>query len=225
MDENKLKSTDCRSSIMEKDAKNLLKGKIKKQLSIIEQLPNSEEVLTKIRFLAGKNPSSNIDVDVFLKAIGKKDTGKATKRQRRITKEREINILLMSGFLWKYEGTYLTCIDIMCYMLVATGHDLFNSIKRQYVDSIEEIGEVDLSTKLKFLDRHDFGLINRKQDQKLRNKIAHHDYYFDEDGEICSGNEYIHMRSRFSDFAAFAGDVYITICNCIAHAYARDEVA
>ena len=109
----------------------------------------------------------------------------------------------------------MLCVDVICYMLVATGHDLFDSIRRQYVDSIEEIGEVDLSTKLKFLDRHDFGLINRKQDQKLRNKIAHHNYYFDESGKIRSGYEHIDIISRFVDFATFAGDVFITLCTCL----------
>lgn len=120
-------------------------------MSDIKELPNHEEVFTKISALLEKNPKTNKDVDVFLKSTKKK----ATAFEPHLPNARDFSVLMIAGFLWKYEGTYMLCVDVICYMLVATGHDLFNPFRRKYVDSIEEIGEVDVSTKLKFLDRHD----------------------------------------------------------------------
>ena len=194
--------------MMEREMKRLLKLKIKKQLLVVMELPNHKATLANIESLIRENPETNKDVHVFTTLVD----NKARKKSLSL---RQSSILIMAGFLWKYEGTYMLCVDVLCYILIANGHDLFNPIKRQYVESLEEIGEVDQSTKLKFLERHDFGMLIRKQDQKLRNKIAHHEYSFDDAGYVRLGNENINIFSRFSDFAVFAGDAFIILCECL----------
>jgi hypothetical protein len=199
---------------MEKrERKGLLKSKIRKELSAIMELPNHRDVLTRIHCLMEQNPESNKDTEVFYKLAETKLIEKKGKNKTR--NEREFSVILMAGFLWKYEGTYMLCADVFCYILVVNGHDLFNPITRQYVDTLEEIGEVDMSTKLKFLERHDFDMFIQKQDQILRNKIAHHDYTFSEAGNVRLGKENLDIFSRVKDFVMFTSDAFITLCDCL----------
>ncbi len=194
---------------MEKEKKTLLESKIRKQLSAIMKLPNRQHVLATIVSVLGEDPESNKDLRIFIELLQNES------RKKDHADLRKSSVFSMAGFLWQYESTYMLCVDILCYMLVANDHDLLDPIKRQYVDLIEEINEVDTSTKLKFLERHDFAIISPKQDQKLRNKIAHHDYRFDQSGKVRLGNESLDILSRYIDFASFTNDVFITICHCL----------
>lgn len=79
----------------------------------------------------------------------------------------------MAIFLYEYESHYLSCVDFVCYLLIANGHDLLNLRTRKYAKSMQEISEIDACTKLDFLDAHNLSIFNRKKDRKLRNRIAH----------------------------------------------------
>ena len=113
------------------------------------------------------------------------------------------------------------CVDALCKVLIVSGHDLFDPIKRQFADSIEDVSEVDVSTKLKFLERHDLSLINNKRYQTIRNKIAHHDYFFDEHERLHIGNEIIDIFDLYGEFLEFSGDVFIALCNALTY-YTKD---
>lgn len=90
----------------------------------------------------------------------------------------------MLAFLWEFEGSYISCVDAFCFLLVTNGHDLFDLFKRKYVKSLEDIGNVDISTKLQFLEEHSFEIFRRTKDKNLRNKIAHHDFTLDVSGRL-----------------------------------------
>jgi hypothetical protein len=194
-------------SMDRKERKRQLKAIIKKQFSNVMDLQKREKVLREIEALIQENPKNNKDLQAFYKSLKR-------------TNERGFSIISMACFLWKYESTYLLCIDALCRVLIVSGHDLFDPIRRQFADSIEDIGEVDVSTKLKFLERHDLELISNKRYQKIRNKIAHHDYYYDEHEQLHVGNEIIDIFDLYNEFLGFTGDIFTALCNAIIY-YSR----
>lgn len=198
---------------MEKrERKKHLKAALKKQFLEMGELEAYEDIIEEIDDLLKENPKNNQDNKVFLKALKTKN-------------EREFFILSMAYFLWKYESTYLLCIDIVCRLLILTGHDLFDPIKRQFADSIEAISEVDISSKQKFLDRHNFGIISSAKFQKLRNKIAHHDYFFDENGLLHIGGEITNITAQTSEFLQFTCDIFTEICKALnKYCYKSNDV-
>lgn len=128
--------------------------------------------------------------------------------------QKEIAVAGMLAFLWEFEGNYVSCVDAFCYLLVANRHDLFDIIRRKFVHSIEDIGNVDISTKLDFLEEHDFGILRRTEDKRLRNKIAHHDFQLDNSGRLQIDNRLVDIESRLDDIHFFAHRVFEIFMNC-----------
>lgn len=71
------------------------------------------------------------------------------------------------------------------------GMYLYSAFKGEYVDSLGDIEEVNLASKLKFLRRHGFGIVANKVNVKLRNSVAHLFYHIDKNGAIKFGNQMI----------------------------------
>ncbi len=187
-----------------KERKRQLKAKIKKQISNITDLQKQAKLLREIGTLTQENPKNNRDLKIFYKSLKR-------------TNKRGFSIISLACFLWKYESTYLLCVDALCRVLIVSGHDLFDPITRQFADSIEDIGNVDVSTKLKFLERHDLALISNKRYQRIRNKIAHHDYFFDEHERLHVGNEIIEIFDLYNEFLDFAGDIFVSLCTTLTY--------
>lgn len=114
----------------------------------------------------------------------------------------------MLAFLWEYEGSYTSGVDAFCFLLITNGHDIFDSIRRKYVKSLEEIGNVDIYTKLTFLEEHNFGIFKRDEDRELRNKIAHHDFNLDGSGKVLIKNKEVDLASRFNELHSFNHKVF-----------------
>jgi hypothetical protein len=129
---------------------------------------------------------------------------------------REITVAGMLAFLWEYEGSYATCVDAFCFLLIANGHDLFDFIKRKYVKSLEDIGNVDVSTKLNFLEEHGFEIFRRTEDKNLRNKIAHHDFTLDASGRVFIDKKDVDIGSRFKELTSFTERVFETFFICLS---------
>lgn len=187
-----------------KERKLQLKAIIKKQFSNVTDLQKREKLVREIGTLIQENPKNNKDLKTFYNSLKR-------------TNKRGFSIISMACFLWKYESTYLLCIDALCRVLIVSGHDLFDPIKRQFADSIEDIGEIDVSTKLKFLERHDLALISNTRFQKIRNKIAHHDYFYDEHDRLHVGNEITDIVAMYYEFVEFTCDIFNALCNAIVH--------
>jgi len=134
---------------------------------------------------------------------------------RKSKSERTTAIAGMLAFLWEYEGNYMSNIDAFCYLLIANGHDLLDVMNRNYVKSLEDIRNVDASTKFRFLKEHDFGILNREKDKKLRNKIAHHDFILNHSGKINIDETYIDIDSRFNELSAFNSKIFRTLVECL----------
>ncbi len=146
-----------------------------------------------------KSDLNTFDVLATLRIIKKSDN------------PRETAVAGMLAFLWEYEGNYMSCVDGFCFLLTANGHDLFDIIHRKYVKSLEDIGNVDISTKLRFLEEHGFGILNREEDQQFRNKIAHHDFILDGSGKVTIKNKEVNVASRFSELRKFNHKIIHTL--------------
>jgi hypothetical protein len=133
-----------------------------------------------------------------------------------IEKKRARAVAGMLAFLWEYEGDYVSCVDAFCFLLITNGHDLFDLIRRRYVKSLEEIGNVDVSIKLTFLEEHNLGIFKRDKDRVLRNKIAHHDFLLNSLGEVQINNEVVDIGLRFNELSSFNSKVFKTLYSCLA---------
>jgi hypothetical protein len=127
---------------------------------------------------------------------------------------KDVTIAEMSAFLWDYESGYMNCVDTYCYLLTANGHDLFDIINRKYVKTIEDIRNVDVSSKLRFLKEHGFGLLERKEDRNLRNKIAHNDFVLCDDGQVKFGNKVVDVKERMEELGFFKLKIFSIISDC-----------
>lgn len=118
----------------------------------------------------------------------------------------EQSMLQVSAFLLEFEGGYASLLDGVCILLIAGGHDLFDPISRTYATTLTEIGDVDISTKFKFLEKHGFKMLVRTEDKKLRNRIAHHDFRLNDKGILIDG-KLIDMNSKIKDQNNFLLDL------------------
>lgn len=180
-----------------------LKSEMKKQLRIYLDSPKFKSNVEKVNPASSELVMHLQDMSTLMGMTKREDGG------------REIATILVAVFLWNYETFYMFFVDYFCHVLVANGHDLFNSFKRKYAVSFADIGEVDAATKLGFLDEHNLRGFNRKQDRELRNKIAHHDFLLDETGKIRIDGVEINVFSRHQDLMNFVIKVLFTFCECL----------
>ena len=116
--------------------------------------------------------------------------------------------ILMASYLWLYQGAYTFCIDFFCYLLIKNGHDLFDPFNKEYVFSFKEIQTVETATKLKFLKCHNLEIFDRKEDKKLRNKIAHHDFVLDNSGMLKIDGKNIDIVEKHMNLLDFIVTVF-----------------
>jgi hypothetical protein len=88
--------------------------------------------------------------------------------------------------------------------MTINGHDLFDSSKRKYAVSFEDIVDVDIYTKFKFLEAHNFKKLLRERDHRLRNKIAHRDFLLDDSGNLVIDGERVVIVKKLVDLMEFA---------------------
>jgi hypothetical protein len=86
---------------------------------------------------------------------------------------REKSLMDLFAYLLLVEGSYSEIVQLISVFLVDSGHDIFDPIRNDFALTYEDIEKIDLSIKLKFLEKHGFGLIVNGVDRKLRNDIAH----------------------------------------------------
>jgi len=182
-----------------------LKSEFRKLIDQVGELPNTNEILQEMLDLNKRFERATEQISVLLNIGG---------RARAVINPRDYSLLCMPLFLWVFEGQYVARLDLVCLMLTACGHDLFNPIKRKYASSLEEISEVDISTKFKFLERHKMKMLIRKRDQRLRNKIAHQDFHIDEKGIISVDGNVIDSYARLLDLQSFVNEVTIALKEC-----------
>lgn len=105
--------------------------------------------------------------------------------------EERAAITLHLEYLTLVEGLFATEINFLIFILIANGHDLYSTRKGNYVKTLGDIEEVNLTFRLKFLREHGFRMGTNRVGVKLRNSVAHLFYEIDKSGTIKVGRKRI----------------------------------
>lgn len=84
------------------------------------------------------------------------------------------------------EGMASENVQIIAFLLMQNGHDIYDPRKRRVVNSYKDLGNVDLFIKMQCLEKHGFTFITEAIDRNLRNCIAHLEYIVEENGTIIN---------------------------------------
>ena len=99
------------------------------------------------------------------------------------TKAKALTLLMMTFF--KIEGELIFWMNLWIYYYINLGkHDIWHPYLQRFVTSFDEISDIPLYIKSKFLEAHGFWFIEDFLQKDLRNAIAHPDYLINERGEI-----------------------------------------
>jgi len=80
-------------------------------------------------------------------------------------------------------------------------------LTQKFVHSIKEIEKVNIETKFKFLEEHKLGSLVRKQDQYIRNKIAHNNFTINDDVDLLITEKMIAISKRLNEILDFIGQI------------------
>jgi hypothetical protein len=102
----------------------------------------------------------------------------------------------MALYLWEYEARFGFCLNVLSFILVSNGNDLFYNRKengkrvRIKVTSFEELESFLISRKCKYLSRNGFEMFDEKKNpkiekfRKMRNNVAHFNLSINNNGLI-----------------------------------------
>ncbi len=175
-----------------------------------------KEITAYLQSTENKPQAKHLLMDLFDEEIEEhKDIFATFLFIRSSANKRDAAVAGMMTYLWMYEVDYVRCLDAFCYLLIANGHDLFQALHHKYVKSLDDIGRVDVYTKLNFLEDHGFGLLNRPADMVLRNKIAHHDFVIDDSGKVFVAKKEVDVGESFNELSSFVHQVFLAYCSCL----------
>lgn len=119
---------------------------------------------------------------------------------------RERELLDVSSELMFTEGVICNCFDFICYRLALDHHDLCDVVrKNKYVTNIEDIAKVSMSSKIGFLNHHDFKELTKYHDMEYRNAIAHHNFTIDDNGQLWVKGEKVKVLSKIKNIFVLLG--------------------
>jgi hypothetical protein len=179
-----------------------LKDELRKQWLILAKSP---EVMANVNNVVGF-------VLKYQKAI--ENSGPLIELKEKVKTKKQRNILNLAIFLWIYEGLYSSILDLFCLILVINDHDIFVPFNREFAKSFNDIAEIEMSMKFKFLKKHKFDALIRERDKKVRNKIAHHNFSMDTHDNVVINGEIIEIDKRLNDLFAFVIEVNAIVGEC-----------
>ena len=188
---------------MQKSALKLLKSRIRKPVRDFNQNQENDHLIIQLLDSLEAIGKVNIDAQTIIRIA-----------KRAVTDQRESSLLGMTIFLWIFEGLYVARLNEICLLLIGSGHDLFDPIKRSFASSMKKIEEVDISSKFKFLEEHGFRMILREKDRNLRNRIAHIDYNIDESGVLSIRGQNVDVLSRILELQLLLRDLTNVLVDC-----------
>lgn len=94
------------------------------------------------------------------------------------------SLLDLFTYLLLAEGIFAKVVQIVAFLLMKNDHDIFDSIRNEFITSFEELEKIDLAVKQKFLKKHGFEVLTDSLDRKLRNDIAHLNVSVLTDGKV-----------------------------------------
>jgi len=97
----------------------------------------------------------------------------------------EESLLIIIYTLFLTEGILGFGMNTIIYALMLKGHhDIWFEWKQRFVSSFDELFEVPLSVRLKFLEKHEFEFFSEICPKDIRNAIAHLNFDIGSDGTI-----------------------------------------
>ena len=195
------------------DWKAQFKYEVEKQLSILDKSQESKEHVIETLLDNFSAKMEGINIDVFISEFKPKNQGVRA-------------ILDMAMYLWEYEGRFSFCINILCFLLVSNGHDLYDD-RKKYIISFEDVESVGISRKCEFLTHHGFGMFDEKKNKnlkkfrELRNDVAHYKLIIRDGGKIKGYNsktknwEEIPLLIVHGDLTEFSSDMLLILWQCI----------
>lgn len=118
---------------------------------------------------------------------------------KKVLTPKQKSLLGLLAYLSLAEGLVSENVQIVAFLLMENGHDLYDPRDMKFVDSYKKLGKIDLFVKLQFLERHGFTFITQALDRNLRSCIAHLEYTVDDDGTIVnekSGEKIIDIEQK-----------------------------
>ena len=112
----------------------------------------------------------------YLVELVKIPSGKLTPKQN--------SLLGLLSYLGVSEGIFSELIQLITFILVENGHDIYDPIRMKFVKSYDGLDKVILFIKLQFVEEHGFKFITDVFDRELRNCIAHLNFVVKDDGTI-----------------------------------------
>lgn len=104
---------------------------------------------------------------------------------------KESAYLHLFDLLYILEGPLSYVMNVVIYTLMRVGHhDIWSEKKQKFISSFEDVFEMPLATRLKFLNNHGFDFFSEICPRKVRNAVAHQNFKIMSDGSIhWNGNE------------------------------------
>ena len=112
----------------------------------------------------------------YLDEINKIASEKLTPRQK--------SLLDLLSYLGVSEGAFSELTQLITFILVENGHDIYDPIRTKFVKNYKGLDKVVLFIKLQFVEEHGFKFITNVFDRELRNCIAHLNFVIKDDGTI-----------------------------------------
>jgi hypothetical protein len=98
---------------------------------------------------------------------------------------KEICMLQLMRILLTVEGMLTGIFNLAIYALIVNAHhDICTTRDHDFASSFEDIFDVDLSVKMKFLEKHGCGFLTEVCPRGIRNAIAHSAFVIEEDGAV-----------------------------------------
>lgn len=102
----------------------------------------------------------------------------------------EESLLIVTYLLFLTEGLLGFGMNAIIYaLMLKEHHDVWFERKQKFVSSYDELSEVPLSVRLKFLEMHGFKFFSEICPKDIRNAIAHMNFNIDSNGTF-------HMKKR-----------------------------
>ena len=165
---------------MEENWKERLKSKIEEEILLLKD--SAKEVIeTKLENYNAKIRDINVNTFISAYKPDNKHSGA---------------IVTMALYLWEYEARFGFCLNVLSFILVSNGNDLFYNRKengkrvRIKVTSFEELESFLISRKCKYLSQNGFEMFDEKKNpkiekfRKMRNNVAHFNLSINNNGLI-----------------------------------------
>lgn len=123
------------------------------------------------------------------------------------------SILSLYFYLNLVEGAITEHIQIIAFLLLKNGHDLYDPRKMRFAKCYGDIQNIDLCIKELFLESHGFDFVTFALDRTLRNCIAHQNFVIYEDGKIknLKTQQFIDIEKKVRDLQLTCTLISITI--------------